>query len=182
MLEQLFEEIKQEWKSCHKSRSHPFKYVTLTTITEEGFPRSRTVAVREVNDQLETILFTDSRSNKVTDVETTTKACMLAYHPKQMKQLRWDGNLIPINDPIEVKRLFQKVGEKSLRDYTTISRPGSSIENPDAINYESRKEAHFLPMKFVPHQIEYLKINRPHHIRALFTITDSVWKGEWLTP
>jgi pyridoxine/pyridoxamine 5'-phosphate oxidase len=182
MLDSLFDEISEEWRGAYRRKSHPFKYITLTTITDQGFPRSRTVVVREINSALETIIFTDARSQKASDMMISSKACMLAYHPKQLKQIRWDGHLEPITDPVEVKRLFQKVGEKAIKDYTTTTAPGSVIKNPDEVAYISRQEAHFLPLRFVPESFEYLKLKRPNHLRARFSKISDGWQGEWLTP
>ena len=181
MLGELFDEIIQEWRSSYKSRFHPFKYSTLTTVSEDGFPRSRTVVVREIHENHDIVIFTDSRSNKARQISSNPKACLLAYHPKKLKQLRWDGNLVPITDPAEVKRLFQKVSQKSLKDYTTLNPPGHTIANPDLVDYVTRKEAHFLPLKFVPAQVEYLQLKRPNHLRALYK-KDEGWNGTWLTP
>jgi pyridoxine/pyridoxamine 5'-phosphate oxidase len=182
MLNTLFSEVIEEWKGAYKRKKHPFKYITLSTMSNQGFPRSRTVVVREINDDLEVIIFTDARSQKSADISQSSKACILAYHPKQLKQLRWDGTLEPITDPVEVKRLFQKVSEKSIKDYTTITAPGSKIKNPDDVDYVSRQEAHFLPLRFVPQRLEYLKLKRPNHLRALFTNNKTEWQGQWLTP
>lgn len=182
MLDNLLNEISEEWRGAYRRKSHPFKYITLTTITDQGLPRSRTVVVREVNAALETIVFTDSRSHKVADLERNNNACLLAYHPKQLKQLRWDGYLEPITDPVEVKRLFQKVSENAIKDYTTTMAPGTIIKNPDEVEYMSRQQAHFLPLRFVPVSFEYLKLKRPNHLRASFSKVEDQWQGEWLTP
>jgi pyridoxine/pyridoxamine 5'-phosphate oxidase len=182
MLDTLFTEIIEEWKGAYRRRSHPFKYITLTTITAAGYPRSRTVVVREINDDLEVVIFTDARSQKSADVLQSSKACILAYNPKKLKQLRWDGHLEAITDPVEVKRLFQKVSEKSIKDYTTITAPGSAIKNPEVVDYMTRQEAHFLPLRFVPQHMEYLQLKRPQHLRALYSKTEKEWQGQWLTP
>lgn len=181
MLPDLFEEVIAEWRSSYKSRFHPFKYVTLTTIGKNDFPRSRTVVVREIHDNHDIVIFTDARSSKAKQLLINSKACLLAYHPKKLKQLRWDGHLLPITDPDEVKRLFQKVSPKSLKDYTTTVAPGSEIKNPDNVDYLLRNEAFFQPLKFVPTQMEYLQLKRPNHLRALF-VRDEDWQGRWLTP
>ncbi len=181
MLPELFEQILIEWKSSYKNRFHPYKYITLTTIDANGFPRSRTVVVREIHDNNDIIIFTDARSAKVDQVKMNSKACILAYNHKKLEQLRWDGLLSIIQDKGEVKRLFQKVGQKALKDYTTVNAPGSTIKNPDEVDYLPRKESHFVALRFSPKRLEYLKLKRPNHLRALFTSKDN-WEGKWLTP
>ena len=160
MLPELFEQISAEWKSSYKNRFHPYKYITLSTIDAHGFPRSRTVVVREIHDNNDVIIFTDARSAKVDQLRKNSKACILAYNHKKLEQLRWDGLLTVIQDKEEIKRLFQKEGQKALKDYTTISAPGSAIKNPDEVEYLSRKESHFMALRFVPERLEMLKFNR----------------------
>ncbi|ARN79179.1 hypothetical protein BST97_14960 [Nonlabens spongiae] len=169
MLPKLFDKIIDEWKSSYRNRFHPNKYVALSTIDLNGFPRSRTVAVREVHDNLDVIIFTDARSAKVDQLNKTPKACILACNHKKLEQLRWDGELSVIQDEKEVKRLFQKVGQKSLKDHTTVSAPGSAIKNPDEVEYLSRKESYFMALRFKSKRLEYLKLKCPNHLRALFT-------------
>ncbi|GAK75754.1 pyridoxamine 5'-phosphate oxidase [Nonlabens ulvanivorans] len=181
MLNNFFEELKAEFKSALSKRNHPFKYITLSTIDGDLKPQSRTVVLREIHDNLDCIIFTDSRTDKVKQLNDNAQACLLAYHPKKLLQLKLNGKLYPIEDPIETKRLFQKVGEKAIKDYTTIKAPGTSILNPDHVDYRERNENHFLALKFVPDQWEALKLKRPHHLRAIFD-KDNDWKGQWLVP
>jgi hypothetical protein len=96
-------------------------------------------------------------------------------------QIRLDGTLKVVQDEKEVKRLFQKVSEKSIKDYTTSVPPGSAIDNPDQVDYVPRSENNFVALKFVPHTIEYLRLKRPNHLRAVFKAEDD-WKGQWLVP
>jgi len=181
MIAELFEKIIDEWRSSYKNRFHPFKYVTLTTVDDQGFPRSRTVVIREVHENHDIIIFTDARSNKVSQLGSHPKTCILAYNPKKLEQLRWDGQLSIISDKSEIKRLFQKVGQKALKDYTTLNPPGSEINNPDEVEYLPRKKSHFVALRFIPERLEYLKLKRPNHLRVLFCKEEN-WGGKWLTP
>jgi len=181
MLTELFEELTQELRGAMVKRKHPFKYITLTTVGDTGMPRSRTVVLREVDESLNGIIFTDARTVKVEQLKRNPNACILAYHPKKMLQLRLNGRLIPINSDSERKRLFHKVSGNSLKDYTTTQIPGSTISNPDEVEYGSRDKNHFLPLRFEPETIEYLRLKRPNHLRALFS-KENHWKGQWLVP
>ena len=181
MLDNFFKELVVEFKSCLSKNKHPFKYMTLSTIDKDLRPQSRRVVLREVNDNLDCIIFTDSRTDKVKQIENNCHACILAYHPKKLLQLKLNGKLYPIEDSVEIKRLFQKVGEKALKDYTTLSSPGTPIASPDHVDYGERSQNHFLALKFVPDQWEALKLKRPHHLRAIF-FKHNDWKGQWLVP
>ncbi len=181
MLAELFEDLKHELRGAMVQRKHPFKYITLTTVGNDNAPRSRTVVLREVDETLNCIIFTDARTVKVEQLKSNPNACILAYHPKKMLQLRLNGRLIPVNSDKEQKRLFHKVGANSLKDYTTLQTPGTEISNPDEVAYVTRDENHFLPLRFEPDSIEYLRLKRPNHLRALYC-KDNEWNGSWLVP
>ena len=181
MLQELFSDLIHELRGAISMRRHPFKYVTLSTVDEQKSPRSRTVVLREVSESLECIIFTDARSQKISHISTNDNACMLAYHPKKLMQIRLDGKLTVVRDQKEIKRLFQKVSEKAIKDYTTSVSPGSAIDQPDQVEYVSRSESNFVALKFVPHTIEYLRLKRPNHLRAVYKTEDG-WKGQWLVP
>lgn len=181
MLKELFSDLKHELRGSLHKRKHPFKYVALSTVDQQNAPRSRTVVLREITESLECVIFTDARSEKVTHLISNNNACILAYHPKKLMQLRMDGVVTEIKNKNDLKRLFQKVSEKAIKDYTTSKEPGSRIDNPDHVEYVSRKENHFKALKFIPHSIEYLRLKRPNHLRAVFK-QENNWEGEWLVP
>jgi hypothetical protein len=49
------------------------------------------------------------------------------------------------------------------------------------VSYNSN-ENYFCPVKLIPNTIEYLSLNRPNHLRVLFSRTDTDWSGEFLVP
>lgn len=181
MLNDFFQNLKQELRVAIHKRKHPFKYVTLSTIDHNAAPQSRTVVMREVDQELQCIIFTDARTNKIDQLTNNNKACLLAYHPKKLLQVKLNGILEPITDTVEIKRLFQKVSENAIKDYTTTTAPGTAIANPDQVKYKSRQESHFIALQFIPYQIEALQLKRPNHLRAIFKKEDN-WVGQWLVP
>ncbi|SCY13761.1 Pyridoxine/pyridoxamine 5'-phosphate oxidase [Nonlabens sp. Hel1_33_55] len=182
MLEDYFQELKHDLRGALSKRNHPFKYGYLTTVDEQLQPRARTVVIREISESMELIIFTDSRTTKVHQLSQNPKASLLFYNSKSLRQIRVDGLLEPITDEMEIKRLFQKVSSKSIKDYTTQLPPGSPIKNPDHVEYVERSENHFLPLRFVSNSIELLQLKRPNHLRALYQRTNEDWKGQWLVP
>jgi hypothetical protein len=46
------------------------------------------------------------------------------------------------------------------------------------VSYNSN-ENYFCPVKLIPNTIEYLSLNRPNHLRVLFSRTDTDWSGEF---
>lgn len=181
MLQEFFDITKHELRGAMTKRKHPFKYVTLSTIDEDLMPQSRTVVLREISESLKCIIFIDKRTAKVCQLVNNANACVLAYHSKKLLQVKLNGSLIPVTDPAETKRLFQKVSEKAIKDYTTVLSPATIISNPDQVDYVSRQQNHFLALEFIPVSMECLQLKRPNHLRALFKKDDN-WKGQWLVP
>jgi hypothetical protein len=70
---------------------------------------------------------------------------------------------------------------RHLKNYTTSIAPGIPIKNPEEVSYNSN-ENYFCPVKLIPNTIEYLSLNRPNHLRVLFSRTDTDWSGEFLVP
>jgi pyridoxamine 5'-phosphate oxidase len=58
--------------------------------------------------------------------------------------------------------------------------PGSEIKSPDELQFNFSK-GFFSKLIFKSETIEYLRLKRPNHLRAFFTIEDN-WKGTFLVP
>ncbi|MGK7923260.1 MAG: Npun_F5749 family FMN-dependent PPOX-type flavoprotein [Trichodesmium sp.] len=90
-------------KSLHRNRSLVYsRYLQLATVTDEGKPANRTIVFRgfvENTNQLKFI--TDSRSQKVEEIEKTPWGEICWYFPKTREQFRLTGKLtiIQANHP-----------------------------------------------------------------------------------
>jgi len=182
MLDDYFQDLKHDLRGAKSKRNHPFKNAYLSTVDEHLQPRTRTIVVREVTEQMECIIFTDARTTKVHQLRQNPKASLLFYNHKSLRQIRIDGNLEPITGEKEVKHLFSRVTSKAIKDYTTQLPPGSPIKNSDHVEYMERSENHFLPLRLIPKTIELLQLKRPNHLRALYALEDGSWNGQWLVP
>ena len=67
------------------------------------------------------------------------------------------------------------------KDYTTTNATGATIDNPETISYLNNNH-HFCRVIITGESIEYLKLQRSNHIRALFTKQGNSWNGEFLVP
>lgn len=182
MLDDYFSDLKHDLRGAMSKRNHAFKNAYLATVDEQLMPRSRTVVIRAVSQQLECTVFTDSRSTKVHQLKSNPKASLLFYNAKSLRQIRLDGVLEVITDVDEFKQLFSRVNSKSIKDYTTQLPPGAPIKNPYQVDYVERSENNFLPLRFVPNAVELLQLKRPNHLRALYTKNGEEWNGQWLVP
>jgi hypothetical protein len=180
LKKQLFKEIKQELVNGHSKKRHPFRYFTLATL-KNGKPTQRTVVLRKTEDDIHLVFYTDKRTEKIKELQDNAAFSALFYHPKKLLQIRVEGTAELITDPKQIATYWHTVQSASRKDYTTLKAPGTPINNPDHVAYES-EENYFCPVKLIPSSIEYLRLKRPNHIRVLFTKSDTDWLGEFLVP
>lgn len=181
MSEIFFKELKDELQKGVSEKNHPFRYCTFATVGNERMARLRTLVLREVTQNLSLIFYTDKRSKKLIHIKENNKVSILFYHPKNLLQLKIEGLArVRIDDAI-VKKHWSGIQSNHRKDYTTSKAPGTSIPNPDLIEYLN-KENHFCIIEVEPFKLEYLKLKRPNHIRVRFSKADIDWHSEFLVP
>jgi pyridoxine/pyridoxamine 5'-phosphate oxidase len=181
MTENFFEELKDELhKGVHK-KGHPFRYCTMATVGLDHMARLRTVVLRKVSEELNLIFYTDRRSKKLVHIKENNKVSVLFYHPKKLLQLKVEGLATIVKDGKTLQKYWSGVQPNSRKDYTTSIAPGSTIANPDAVEYLGN-ENHFCILEIEPFKIEYLKLRRPNHLRIHYSKNSMDWEGEFLVP
>jgi pyridoxamine 5'-phosphate oxidase len=177
---QYLEEAKRELINGHVKKRHPFRYFVLAT-NENGKPRQRTVVLRKTLLDLSLVIYTDKRTQKIKDIQNNSEFSALFYDSKKLLQIRIEGKAELITDKEQIATYWHTVQQESKKDYTTSIAPGTPINNPEELSYNTN-ENYFCPVKLVPHTIEYLRLNRPNHLRVLFSRIDADWSGEFLVP
>ncbi|RRO13366.1 pyridoxamine 5'-phosphate oxidase family protein [Flavobacteriaceae bacterium 14752] len=178
MLDSIFKSTLQEIKFGYLKRKHPFKYCSLSSISEDR-PIIRTVVLREMTNQHELVFFTDQRSPKIEQYKKNPHAEVLFYHPKKLWQIKVSGKVQLIKDEKRLHYYRQSVQGASTNDYKTKQTPSSVIKNPDQIEYG--EDLHFAVLGLQPDSIESLQLKRPNHIRCRFKRAND-WQGEFLVP
>lgn len=181
MTAQFLQEAEDELHKSLVKKRHPFRYFTLATVGLDHIARLRTVVLRQVTPDLNLIFYTDKRSKKITHITENPKVGLLFYHPKLMLQLKIEGVAKIINDKATLKTYWNGIQPNSRKDYITQQTPGSTIQNPDEVDYLN-EENHFSMIEIAPFKMEYLKLKRPNHIRIRFSKTENDWEGEFLVP
>lgn len=181
MINSFFEELSTEIHNGINERGHPFRFITMATVGNETTARLRTVVLREVNDDLRLTIYTDSRTEKMKHIADNNQVSFLLYHPEKMLQLKVEGTAEIATNTDRLQTTWQNIQPNSRKDYITQTSPGNSIKNPDHVEYVKDKN-YFTIIDITPSKIEYLKLKRPNHIRALFIKMDKSWNGEFLVP
>jgi pyridoxine/pyridoxamine 5'-phosphate oxidase len=177
---QYLEEAIRELVNGHSKKRHPFRYFVLAT-NENGKPRQRTVVLRKTLLDSSLVIFTDKRTQKVKDIQNNFEFSALFYDSKKLLQLRIEGKAELITDKEQIATYWHTVQASSRKDYTTNLAPGTPIINPDDIDYKP-EENYFCPVKLIPNTIEYLRLQRPNHLRILFSRIETDWSSEFLVP
>mgnify|MGYP003635301688 FL=1 len=181
MIDSFFEELNSEIKKGVSERGHPFRFITMATVGNETIARLRTVVLREVSEGLLLTIYTDSRTQKIKHITVNNQVSFLLYHPEKLLQLKVEGTAEIVTDKKRLIETWKNIQPNSRKDYITNTSPGSSLKNPDHVEYVE-DENYFTMIDIIPTKIEYLKLKRPKHIRALFEKVNKEWKGEFLVP
>lgn len=98
-----------------------------------------------------------------------------------MLQLKIDGTAIIKNEEAIKQKTWSVLHPNAKKDYTTQLAPGSFIENPNKLDYLTNSHF-FIAIDIIPSTIEYLKIEKPHHTRVLFSNEENSWKSNFMVP
>lgn len=181
MVNSFFSELRTELVHGATQKGHPFRYFTLGTIGLDKVPRLRTIVLRGVDEELTLTFYTDARSKKLIHLKENNRASALFYHQEKLMQLRIEGTAHIETDAQKIQALWTTVTPSARKDYTTHGAPGSSLETPDSLEY-LKDENHFCVIRFRPAKIEYLKLQRPNHVRVQFSKSGQGWESEFLVP
>lgn len=178
MLSEIFMQIKDQWVRAKYQKKHPFRNLVLSTVTEKGIPKSRTVVLRDFDPQRMVLtVYTDRRSQKINELRAQKEASLLFYDPKKLWQIQV---AVQLEKQSGDAKPFYLMPPPAQKDYTTALPPGSEITNPDAVHYNGEQHF-FVALQFKIYCIESLKLKRPNHVRSRFDL-DNGWSGCYLTP
>ena len=181
MTELVFSTIINDLKNAASEKKHPFRYFTLATAGINGIPRMRTLVLRNIDEQLNMMVYTDKRSKKITHIYEHNKVSLLFLDKKRLIQISIRAKAEIVNDDRIIKTIWDQIPYRSRKDYTTELSPGKEIKNPEEVDFLEEKHF-FTAIKFIPDRIEYLRLKRPRHMRVLFKKEDNNWKGTYLVP
>jgi len=177
----IYASMISDLKKATSLKDHPFRYFTLATVDPGGVPKLRTMVLRNVDEQLNLTVYTDRRSEKVQHLENSDTVSLLFYDTARLLQITMHAKANMITDDRVLNTIWNTISPNARKDYTTELPPGKEIKDPSNIEYLNHKN-YFLAVSLVPEQIEYLRLKRPNHIRALFKKQGKDWSGSFLVP
>ena len=178
MLDQIFDDCKKQLSAALKHKKHAFRFFTLASKNPNENTNLRTVVLRDFDpEQMTFTIFTDARSKKVKELNENGHSQFLFYDSKRMIQLLIQAKAKEISHE---ESTYNMIPDANIKDYSSIQIPGSPIEGPDIVGHDFSK-GFFTKIIFQSSSLEYLRLKRPNHIRAVFNSDDS-WGGQFLVP
>ena len=171
-----------------KDRNSPFHTPTLITSEDNNFPSARTLVLRGVDRESETLRFhTDKRSKKIEQINSNPNSVIHIYSQNEKLQLRFKSNLTLHTDGLLVDDAWENSYGMSKICYQVSDTPGTVIKNQDGYEY-APKENHdgkdnFIVILAKIIEIEWLYLSSEGHRRAKFTHNkNNQLEVSWLVP
>lgn len=175
-------------------RSHSFHLLSLCSSVNQQ-PAVRTLVLRGfVADTSQIIFHSHYQSDKVKELCSNPKVCVLGYDKANAIQIRLYGIATICHQDHESTQKWQSLSNSARRCYLAkapgaiLDRPGSGY-NPefdapgliDPAATEYAKE-NFSRIKINFNVIDYLSLSAKGHARAKLTQVDGSWQANWIVP
>jgi hypothetical protein len=175
-LEDFWNGALRELGRANVDRKHAFRKVTLASVFKEKV-NQRMVVHRRFYDNNTSLIFTDSRSKKVLQLESNPISSLLFYDDRKQLQISVAG-LMSVHEGDELSEVeFKKL--QSQADYSNFPPPGSAIAG--AMEYKQDKPF-FMVLKFNWLEVDVLQLSREGHKRAFMRRVEDQWEGNWIVP
>ncbi|MEO0389373.1 MAG: pyridoxamine 5'-phosphate oxidase family protein [Pseudomonadota bacterium] len=160
------------------SRS-PARYPTLATVSPNGLPEARTVALRRASASESCVeVHTDLATPKVAALRATPKAALHIWLPRADLQIRLTADVSVLSGP-DVQAAWDKVPPASRVSYGTAPDPGTPIADVYAYTKPPNRDR-FAVLHCSLEHIDLVHLGARHR-RAAFQRSDG-WAGQWLAP
>lgn len=175
LLEALPEHVDYWWllrliKAWVEAESLPFKMGVLTTVDEQGFPKSRTVAIREINEK-GLLFFTQLGSAKVAHICVNPNVSFTFMLPNTQRQITVSGKINPIDEIENVKNWETYDQERRLRFLVYGTKSGKTIKQQHELDQElvilrekykktlPERPREYVGYTIVPEEIKFYQLN-----------------------
>ena len=156
---------------------NPLRIPALGTSDEDG-SHTRTVVLRAAKASGRTVTaYTDSRSQKVKQIDCSPAVSWLFYDPESRTQTRLEGAASVHRDGALADEAWEQTSDANRRLYAVAS-PGTVEVGPVG----ELGRANFAAIRCVVDHIDWLDLSVRGHLRAQFEWRDGAWAGSWVAP
>ena len=169
-------------RAIHKNQSLTYaRYLQLATVTPEGQPTNRTIVFRGFLSQTNQLKFiTDSRSQKVEEIEKNAWGEICWYFPTTREQFRLKGKLTLVkadNPHPKIAKARQTAWQEisdNARQQFTWPHPGKSKVQASAFKLlppdRAKPLLNFYLLLLEPTKVEHLELREEPQNRWLYQI------------
>lgn len=165
--------------------------MTLTTVSEDGQPSSRTVLLKGFDDS-GFVFYTNYRSRKGRHIQANSRVSITFYWADLMRQVHIEGNAQKVPEPQSDE--YFKSRPVASRLSAWASSQSEEVESRSALQKKMKefekkfgddipRPPHWGGFLVVPHRIEFWqgRLNRLHD-RICYSLEDRNWKIKRLSP
>ncbi|WP_414618722.1 Npun_F5749 family FMN-dependent PPOX-type flavoprotein [Calothrix sp. CCY 0018] len=178
-----------------KNRSQPHsRYFQLATVRSDGIPANRTVVFRGfIEDTNKLKIITDTRSEKITEIQNQSSGEICWYFTNSREQFRIAGKIIIIDanhQDSELQRARQSTWQE-LSDNARIqfawAHPREPRANPEAFSPQQPSEVkpldNFCLLLFEPVKVDHLRLRGEPQNRTIYIRDETgVWNVKEVNP
>lgn len=182
-LSEIWEILKVEFQKACVAKRHPFRFVVLASAVN-NVVNSRWVVFRKYTESGSFFIYTDARSEKVSEFKENNAVSLLLYHDRKKFQVRINGKVVIHHKNELTEKYWPGVKGSNDQSYTSELAPGTPIKKSDEAYYWSTEmnDENFIILEVIPSFIEALQLNGDKHIRAAFTANGTTWDSTFLVP
>lgn len=160
-------------------RRHPARYPTFATVSREGRPEARTLALRAARRGEGVLeLHTDTETQKIAALRAHPEAALHVWIPRADLQIRALARVEVLTGEA-VEEAWQQVPPQSRVSYGTQPAPGTPIAR--VFDYKKPPlRSRFAVLKCHLEEIDLVHLGERHR-RALYLASDN-WRGTWVAP
>jgi hypothetical protein len=171
---QLHQQLWAELETALGQRQHGWRTPVLATVDQTGLPQARTVVLREVDRQRQTLcIYTDQRSPKVAELMQRATAALVFWCPQRNWQLRVQASASIDTGSARVAAVWQSLQHsRAAADYRALSAPGSPLTGTDLLPAHQHALA---ILTLHVHHMDWLELSSSGHRRALLSGGQVQW-------
>ena len=188
----LQETLEKAWSLIEngaQNRDSPFHCPAISTINNCGFPSSRTVVLRGLDQNKRIVRFhTDSRSSKFNELKNNPKVAFLFYDIANKVQIRLAGKVEIHRNDTTAENFWEKSQRNSKICYSATHAPGAFVSEPPLAPLPTQEQLsqsylNFCVILTKVSKLEWLYLNSNGHQRAVFDWSAGmICKSSWLAP
>lgn len=175
------EDIISDIKRSIVDSKHPYRRVVLSTMNQQHGVQSRTLILRALTLDNQLILYTDTRSPKVAEIQSDGRVSVLLYYHRRSTQIRINGNANILRKGPLVEYHKNNLQTYQYNDYNTIAAPGDKMESDPSIIARDNK-LNFSIIVIDIRELDHLKLDRSGHLRVAFSYNGANWTKRSINP